>query len=283
MKGTSFTSEEFYLRIFKFIILLAMTIGLLVAIGSLIYSGVQYSQSPKEPAPAKTAPAESVNLKEFIEKATPKKEDPPQKPQEEPKDEDQNKPKPAIPGKYSDQAKSIIGCANEFFKIFGDGIGDRTDRVTENFRQFLERTASRARRGDPWVTDLTKFTCEGLKNADLIALKKKYPNFDAVNDLVSFHIEKWDEIQGRIKQFNDEEQARIADEKSEEEARVMMAKAKALGALMTAAIAFGIFMALALYLIFASIESNLRNINRSIEEFGKHERTGSSTSSEPTV
>ena len=64
--------------------------------------------------------------------------------------------------------------------------------------------------------------------------------------------------------FDQDEQDRVKTEEQEENIRVAMSKEAAKISLLVAAGAFGLFMALALYLIISAIESNLRKINLSI-------------------
>jgi hypothetical protein len=82
-----------------------------------------------------------------------------------------------------------------------------------------------------------------------------------------YHLAKWDEIKNNIAEFNRNEEERIESERREEEARVFAAKSRAFFILAIAGGAFGIFMLLALYLIFSAIESNLRKISDNIEKF----------------
>lgn len=269
MKGTSFASEEFFLRIFKIIILIVMGVSLIISMGGLIYSAIQYSQSPKDPAPAKTAPRETVDMKEFIEQLKPKKaQEQPREETEEKKEE--SKPEKETPPKYLNEAKKVVDCINQSNKPIGRELtAGQIENLTEAIRQFYESRALAPRRGDEWVQDSAKFLCDVYSNEAVAALRKSNPDLGIINSATGYHTRQWDDIQQRIAEFNQEEQQRIRSERMAEMERVLAAKAKALDSLIMVGIAFGIFMALALYLIFASIESNLRNINQSIKDFTK--------------
>ena len=263
------TTEEFFLKIFKSVILAIMSIALIVTIGSLIYSAFEYLQTPKEPAPAKTAPAETVNLDDFINQIKPQpkkaeespKSDEEQTPEEQPKQE-----KPSVK-KYLTESQQILICAAKF-----DAKTNNMNAYNiEVLLNYLARNADSTRfdRGQPWVTDLAKFECSVFANAQIIELKKKNSDLNILDASIYYHIRAWDEIKKRVAQFNKDEEDRINSERAEEESRVFAAKAKALGVLIVAASAFGVFMLLALYLIISAIESNLRRLSDNVEEYKK--------------
>ena len=82
--------------------------------------------------------------------------------------------------------------------------------------------------------------------------------------IVNFHLKAWDALRAKEQKFNDDEENRVTQEEATELERVAASKAKALFTLMVAAGSFGLFMAIALYLIIAAIETNLRNINTNL-------------------
>lgn len=263
------TTEEFFLKIFKSVILAIMSLALIVTIGSLIYSAFEYLQTPKEPAPAKTAPTETVNLDKFINQITPqpkKAEEPPKSEEEQTPEEQPKQEKPTVK-KYLTESKQILTCASQF--------DEKTKNIyaynDEGLRDFLTRNADSTKfdRGQPWVTDLVKFECSVLANAQIVEIKKKNPDLKILDASIFYHMRAWDEIKQRVAEFDKDEEDRINSERREEESRVFAAKAKALGVLIVAASAFGVFMLLALYLIISAIESNLRRISDNVEEYKK--------------
>ena len=92
-----------------------MGIALLTTIGSLIYAAYEYSQKPKEPAPAQTAPAEVVNIDDFLKKIqqVKKVEAPPVEDSAEPTAEQPKQEKP-VEKKYLSDARQLLACAKEF-------------------------------------------------------------------------------------------------------------------------------------------------------------------------
>jgi hypothetical protein len=266
MKFDGVSTEEFFLKIFKFVVLFVMALTVLVTAGGLLYAGYQYLQSPKEPAPAKTAPAQSVNVDDFINQLKPKAA-PVQKQEEEKSEEEAPAPEKPQALKYLDESKQVFNCTKESNTKAGRDAPN--DRLQDNLREYFTSNAARRDRGDAWVVDAAKFSCAILLNTEVISLRKKNPNLEVLGTSLQFHIQKWDEIKKEIAQFDRDEQRRIDSEIRDEEIRVMLAKAKGFTALVAAGIAFAIFMALALYLIISAIESNLRNINHSIQSLNK--------------
>jgi len=267
MNTNNNSTEVFFLKLFKFVILTIMGLALLTTIGALIYAAIEYSQKPKEPAPAKTAPAESVNIDDFLKKIQQSKkvETPP--PNEDAEDAKPEEPKQEKPSekKFLNEAKQLLACSKEF----DSKTKQNTGVDEEGIRLWFQRNADdhKHERGQAWVTDSVKFNCSVLGNQQIIEFAKKKPEIKLLMESSFYHIEKWDEIKNKIAEFNRNEEERIESERREEEARVFAAKARAIVVLAVAGGAFGLFMLLALYLIFSAIESNLRNINENIEKF----------------
>ena len=264
--STENTTEIFFLKIFKFVILAIMGLALLTTIGALIYAAIEYSQKPKEPVAAKTAPAESVNIDEFLKKIqqVKKVEPTPEEDSPEPTPEQPKQEKPAEK-KYLNDARQLLACTKDFeVKAKQNSAVDE-----EGIRQWLQRNADdrKHERGQPWVTDSVKFNCSVLANQQVIEFIKKNPDIKLLMESTFYHLAKWDEIKNNIAEFNRNEEERIESERREEEARVFAAKSRAFFILAIAGGAFGVFMLLALYLIFSAIESNLRKISDNIEKF----------------
>jgi hypothetical protein len=77
---------------------------------------------------------------------------------------------------------------------------------------------------------------------------------------LEFHRSNWDRQIKEARQLQSAEQERISAFIEFEANRVVAAKANAYQLLMAAAIAFGLFMGVALILIFSRLESNLRGV-----------------------
>jgi hypothetical protein len=266
MKIHSTVTEELFLKIFKYIVLGVMALAMLGTICGLLYSGFQSLQSPKEPAPAKVAPKETINVEDFLKQLKPKAAQQQEKSEEESDKEEAQQP-PAKPSKppFEVEAAKLAGCAKE--SNAKSGWDPVPDALNENLRQFLETRSNFRNRGQEWVDSLVTFACAAMLHNEVIAYKKANKGVSILGPAMTFHIKSWDQIQDNIEAFNRDEERRINSERTEKMIRVGIAKEKATNALIFAGITFSIFMALALYLIIAAIESNLRNINESIQEF----------------
>ena len=270
------TTEEIFLKFFKFIILTVMSLTLLCVAGAIVFSIYQYSQSPKAPAPAQKAPVKTVNVDEFLKQLkpeAPKQEAPIEN--EEPKVEPQPKP---LSVKYKEEAKKIFGCdvdSNKQAKLSNPDVGE--DRI-EAFRKELQRIADNKNsdRGQPFVTDLVKVSCAILLHSQVIEYRKAHLDADIFPDSINFYIKAWDTLKEEAAKFEQDEQDRVNQEEREENSRVALSKEAAKFSLLVAAGAFGLFMALALYLIISAIESNLRKINLSIRNLSE-EKSSSTT------
>ena len=261
-------TEEVFLKLFKFVILAVMTLTLVVTVGALFFAAYQYTQSPKTPLPAQKAPDKSVNIEDFLKQL----ESPPKR-QETPSAEEPKADAPAKvdPVKYREEARQILGCLAESNKQASIATINSSEEAVENFRKQFQRVADYkdADRGQPYATDAVKVACEILKHPKVVAYRETHQDFEFFYDTVNFHIKAWDQLKKDVQAFEDEERARYNREVREEELRVAMSKQAAMGTLLIAAGAFGLFMALALYLIISAIESNLRRISNSIENLQK--------------
>ena len=274
--------EELFLKIFKVVILVVMGLGLVLAIGLSLYSASLYFQTPKKPAPAKAAPAEEVSVEKLLKQL---------KPEEPAKQEEKQAPAEPPKGqapqalKYLEEVTALYRCSIEFAKAVGAQV-DETDaaaasRTTEEYRGQLETLAdANELRGEAYVKDAVKFTCAVLKNPQIIALRKENKVSGVFLKVLNFHLREWDRIQLDKVKFERQEEIRIAKEEAEEDARVMEAKILAITMIAAAGIAFAIFMIIALYLIFAKIETNLRRIANNGQELlpSTHEETKPITS-----
>lgn len=274
--------EELFLKIFKVVILVVMGLGLVLAIGLSLYSASLYFQTPKKPAPAKAAPAEEVSVEKLLKQL---------KPEEPAKQEEKQAPAEPPKGqapqalKYLEEVTALYRCSIEFAKAVGAQV-DETDaaaasRTTEEYRGQLETLAdANELRGEAYVKDAVKFTCAVLKNPQIIALRKENKVSGVFLKILNFHLREWDRIQLDKVKFERQEEIRIAKEEDEEDARVMEAKILAITMIAAAGIAFAVFMIIALYLIFAKIETNLRRIANNGQELlpNTHEETKPITS-----
>lgn len=262
--------EELFLKISKITVLLVMGLALIAALILVIAALYQYAQSPKEPAPAKMAPAKAVDFEELkqwlIEQGMRDNELPKQQPVERKIEQPIAQPRSAL---FQEDAETLYRCSEIFGKRLGTEAGDAAESILE-LRLKIEGDANASSlRGDVWVKDAVAFACKALKDDSIVALKKAGKINAVFMPVLKYHLMAWDKIQGDKRQFEQAEEFRVASERNAETARVVQTKAAALTHLIFAASAFGLFMILALLLLCAKIENNLRDINESIRANGR--------------
>ena len=258
-------TEEFFLKIFKVTVLFIMALALMAVLILLVTSVYQYSQTPKDPAPAQKAIVKEISIDDIrnflIEK------------------EKQDSNKDVVPKqqvgrqtslRFLEEATVLFRCAIDFGKKSGAEIVGTSDaenaKVLEDFRGKIERISEGSLRGEPWVKAAQAFTCMALADSSIIALKKEQKIKSVFMPVLEFHVRSWDRIQSDKLKFEQQEENRVASERNAEALRVMKAKAFALTCLIAAASAFALFMMLALYLLIAKIETNLREMNETMRE-----------------
>lgn len=267
--------EELFLKIFKITVLSIMGLSLVAIVLLLVAAPFQYGQSPQEPAPAQKAPEKQISLDElkaFLieqEKQRTRKDVAP-------------KPQPGALGgvsRYGEEALRLFRCSLKFGEDTGkltvEQVRDeqKNAQMREELRARLEQEANGPLRGDIYIKSAEAFTCKALADPSIIALAKEdRPEANKVGPVfrptLGFHRMAWDKIQAEKQQFEQREQQRVASQRSSEEVRVSLAKAQALGYLIAAASAFALFMILALYLLAAKIENDLRDINEAVRASG---------------
>ena len=262
MSSKIVTTEELFLKIFKIVVLFIMSLALLVTAAALCFAAYQYFQSPKEVTPAAKAKPESVNIQEFLNEL---------KNQSKPREQESAaQPVPAEPKpasiKYLEEAKTMVECGKTAYALAERQNDFFNDDFVMSFRKEIEAVADSTRfnRGQSYITDATAITCELFKHPDVIASMKLKKDLEIFFPIVNFHLKAWDALRAKEQKFNDDEENRVTQEEATELERVAASKAKALFTLMVAAGSFGLFMAIALYLIIAAIETNLRNINTNL-------------------
>ena len=258
--------EELFLKIFKVTVLLIMAMTLFAIVVLVATAAYQSSKSPKEPAPAQTAPVREIgldDLKKFlIEKArrdSNKGEATKQQPTGRP-----------TTLRFQEEATALYRCLGEFGKIVEPEVVDVNDAVNaqrlQELRWNIERWADGSSlRGEPWVKSMAAFTCMALANNGIIELKKEQKVKSVFYPVIEFHIGAWDAIQSEKVAFDQREENRVTSERSAEALRVAEAKALVITCSIAAAGTFALFMVLALYLLAAKIENDLREINESIK------------------
>jgi len=257
--------EEVFLKIARLAILIAMTIGLVGTLGLALFAYVEYSKSPIEPTPAIKAPEKEISFDEFLNNLEPKKEE--TKQQMSKSQGDVSKP-PAPALLYIEAIAKLYRCSQDFAKAVGaeleDSKGD-ANRI-EDLRSKMEAIAKKPNHGSQYVTSAVAFTCAALANPRLIKMKSDGLVKTVFFPTLNFHLGKWEEMQAEMQNFSIREAQRIESERVSERARIAVSKARAITLISAAGIAFISFMFLAMYLLGAKIESNLRDINASLKK-----------------
>lgn len=263
--------EGLFLKIVKIAILAIMAIALLAIVFFMGNAAYQYSQTPKEPEPAKKAPVQEIKLDDLKQWLL-EQERLRQKANEPAKEQAVTIEQTRV--EYLADAQALYECSLGFAAAAEIALAeaqnnDAKSQAVMRLRAQLEPAAkARDWRGDPWIKAVVAFGCMVLKDPSIVALKKEGKISTVVFPTINFHLAAWDRIETEKRRFEQAEQNRVASERTAEGLRVGIAKAQALAHVISAGVAFGVFMALALYLVFAKIETNLRAINESIRAGG---------------
>ena len=261
-------TEEFFLKIFKVAVLVFMGLALVAVILLGLNAAYRLTQRAHEPAPAQKAPDKEVSLddlKKFLQ------QDSPAAPAQ------QATPKSNAPTlSYLEEVTRLYRCSVDFAGKVGaqtdeDDNASAAQRV-EALRSQIEAFAKPEHRGPAWVKSLTTFTCAALADPAIIAMRKDGKVKSVFFTVLNFHMKAWDDIQQAKTQFEQAEQERVEKERMQEELRIAQARAEALYSATAAAAAFGLFMLLALFLLGAKIETNLRGIDRSLADMAQQRR-----------
>ncbi|MBF0411618.1 MAG: hypothetical protein HQK70_02765 [Desulfamplus sp.] len=266
--------EEFFLSIFKITVLFIMGLALM-SILVLIAIGInQYFQSSKEPIPAQKAPNNKYiekeikidDLKQFLIEQ--------EKNRNRQNEFDQSSARQKTSLLFLEDAAKLYNCSINFAEKSETPIQETQEpelQKVEELRDYIARTANGVLNGEEWVKAMVDFTCTALSDISIIEMKKEGKIKRVFYPILNFHMNAWEIMQEekiRVQkakiEFEQREYNRVASERASEELRVAKAKAFAINCLVAAAGAFGLFMILALYLLGAKIENNLRAINYSI-------------------
>jgi len=261
--------EELFLKIFKVTVLLIMGMAMLAIVVLVATAAYQSLQSPREPTPAQKAPVREIGL-EDLKKFLIEKEKKDSNKGGALKQQSAGRPTSL---RFQEEATALFRCSSEFGKAVGVEFEDTNDAVNaqklQQLRGYIEGLADGSSlRGEPWVKAAVAFTCMALADRSIIALKKEGKVKTIFFPVIEFHVGTWDAIQSEKVKFEQNEENRVASERGAEALRVAKAKALAVTCMIGAASAFGLFMLLALYLLAAKIENDLREINESIRTSG---------------
>ena len=253
--------EEGYLKLFRIAIIVVLTFVLIAALVVGLRGVAGVLASPKAVAPAQSAPAPEVPVDAFLkelEEASGSEAAAPAAPAEA---------APAAPDtRIDDQVSAQIA------KLFGyyDGY-QRACRIApeahvdqRTFEAGFDRRVLRGlfeELGDPYIASQDGFEKALLSHPRVIAICiERQGRAQIFWRSMNWHLTQW---RTKLKEgagFEAQEQERFAAETAAEEARVAAAKAEGKAQLMVAAGLLAAFISLALLLIFARIEANLRGV-----------------------
>lgn len=252
--------EELYLKIFKVVILVVLTITLVVSVIMLLKGTSEYFATPSSAPAAKTAPPPNVNIDNFINSLDPKKPEEP--PQQQPVQQEE-KP-PVKDTRLDDMVDKYVGNLWTYFDGYQKSCAVPKPVSQEEFTKGFPKHVIKGwfqTWGENFAQSQDKFEKAVLSNQKVI----KYCKDKEGKGGVFFRSLDWhkDQYAKQIREgeiFEKQEAARVAQFEREEYARVTMKKAEAFASLTVAMSSFGTFMMLALLLIFSKIESNLRGV-----------------------
>lgn len=258
--------EVLFLRIFKFVLLVTMSIAIAIAAVFAVLAALNRFEQPKEPKPAASAPAHEISIDKAIRELVP----PEEKKRDDAKGADNRRPSEPTAGpialRYLEEATKLYRCSLDFSKKVGISVEQEDSAAAQRDLEFLRsnleaRATESPARGDAYVADAVRFTCATLANPTLQSAYGDRKLSGVFLKTLNFHLREWDRVQREKAEFDARERERVARERGEEEARIAGARATTIQYLIIAGFAFSVFMALALYLIFAKIETNLRDLS----------------------
>lgn len=246
--------ETSLLSIFRWILIAALFL-LIIATGLLFVVGVsKIPYTTPEPEPARTAPKPNVSSSDFLSRL--KEVSPDKTPNQA------QAPTPAAIAPDSTEA-AFRGQSERLWvhvSKYQSDCGIATPLSRNEFIESLRQTPLKRileLRGINYAASQDEFVKATLGSEDVIKLCKSGRGglFFAV---IEFHRENWDKQVKAAELFESQESERIAAFKRKQENIAEENKATAMKLFMASAIAFGLFMSVALFLVFARIEANLR-------------------------
>ena len=256
MSATNASSkiETSLLSIFRWALIVALFI-LIIASAILLAVGVsKVPYATPEPEPVRTAPKPNVSSNDFLSIL---KEVPPEKALQQ-----TQTPTPAAIAPDSTEAAFRSQSERLWVHVskYQSDCGIATPLNKNEFIESLRQTPLKKMlelRGPDFVASQDDFVKATLGSDVVIKLCKsgRAGLFFAV---VEFHRENWDRQVKAAELFALQEVERISAFKRKQESIAEDNKATAMKLFMASAIAFGLFMSVALFLVFARIEANLR-------------------------
>lgn len=251
-------TEQFFLKVFKYFVLLVMALALLAAIGAAVMGALQRAEPAPAGEPAKLQAVAPVSVEAFVKDLDPAAR--PAEPNGAPAVTDGAKAAKSRPD-YRPQIEAMVACAREADKAAGIESGfseDFPDRLRDDLGRIADMDGKQ--RGQAYVDDAKRFVCAALADQKVSALRKSRGEASLLIPSLNFHLKAWDTAQEKAEEARLAEERRIARAEQEAREREAAASAQRMMLFTIAAGAFGAFLVLALYLIVSAVESNLRRI-----------------------
>lgn len=253
--------EETYLNLFKIVLLLILTVALFAAIGLAIKGWIDSTAEPVRVAPAETAPNPSVDFESFIKSLeqpteparapTPAAPRAPAVPQANPLDQMVDK---YVEGTWLIYDSFQNDCHIEKLwtkQFFLDWVGLR-NFYRSNFDRF----------GEPFASSQNQFIKTVYTDPRVVKLCiERDGNTEIFGSGLDWHLNQWVASVRAADEYNSRERSREQNEIMQARGEAALTRAFGQRMLWAALISFGVFMCLALLLIFSKIENNLRAIH----------------------
>ena len=251
--------EEAYLKLFRIALLVILTLVLVATLAMAVQGGLKAMTKPQAIAPAREAPAPAVGVDEFIKEfdKQPMPEAPP------PVDAAPAEPDTALDDKVTAQIRKLYGYFDGYQRACRIPADAQVDQRT--FESSFNRRVMRglfAELGDPYIASQAAFEKALLSHPRIIEICiERQGKAQVFWASMNWHLDQWRLKVEEAEEFTVAEAERVERETAEEAARVAAAKAAGMQQLLIALGMFGAFISLALLLIFAKIESNLRGVH----------------------
>lgn len=240
------------LNAFKGVVVSVMILLLLVTVWFVLAGVLVLPFKSETTSPEQKASSPTFSPQQFLDTLTPavtKGES-----REASKDDSKEK---ASEAKFVAHVQAMWPAVEKYMQQCGKSVLTQ-DEFIETLRSTnLSRVLTR--QGDDYAASQIAFVQKVLSTPDFVSMCKQGRSGLFLN-MLEWHRTQWIEQSEAAKEFEYKERKRVHDFNEAERMRVEAAKAGAIQSFMMAAVAFGLFMSVALLLIFARIESNLRNV-----------------------
>jgi hypothetical protein len=253
--------EETYLQIFKIVIIVLLTITLLASVIFVLKGLSEMMATPDKAEAAKDPGKPNVSIEKFLNQY-----------------DDLDKPKPPEPSEPKEEAPktvpkdiSLDDMTDAYLAklwTYYDGYQKKCNAPVQVDKETFLRTFPRqvlrswiAAYGKEFAESQDAFEKNLLSNKRAIEVCiKKEGKAGIFNRSLDWHVFEWRMELNRIDKFRRDEERRVTQFERSEYLRVAAKKMNATSTLLMAAYAFCVFLSLAMLLIFAKIESNLRGV-----------------------